>query len=282
MNIPNNFKLNNNDCQPFFDKYGYFSKTMIKQNKYNSEINYLLCIINNLKDIADLEYPKIYGVSLKELINNLKVILLAEYTDIYYIKNTNISNNKIILYKNNEFLLKSIYLSYIELLFLSENKIKINKKVFNYIHYIIGSLYGYSEETIRGFYINRYIRLGFYPDNIKQEIDKIYTSLNKKKTINNKQKYFILYNLVKSYDNFENFNKKYELTKLKANKITEEILLSKKFREYAKTKKPLKLKLNIEKSLSKNSEYRKDIEYIKSEIEKFRKELDIFYNKKNK
>lgn len=188
----------------------------------------LLCVINKYLNCINIDDKEISICKSKEK-NNIKVLKKAISKKLNFI---NIKNEKIYFYKINDNILLFTYLRYIYLYSDIKYKFKIMSS-FNYIPYIEKLIMGEQSKSIKAYYTNRYI-LSWVSSSIINKIikKKILDPKYLFKTNNNisfKDKYIHIYNSIKKYDNFKDFNKKYKNMIIKANKYIISTKKSKKF-----------------------------------------------------
>ena len=235
-----------NTCRGKYHKNGSFKeeKSIIEDSSAH-----LQCLLKGKNNIEYMVYPHISSPSKEGLFKSIQIALEAQRKNVKYIKVLSLigkNENFIIIYKNPVEKDSALLLSYI---------LKTLKKKYPFFplhpqQYIYYKMANYDEDSIYGFYINRYIN-HLLPKKLKSEVEKIDRDVG----LSYKDKYMKKYRLVKGFDNFRDFHQKYEKIKEDARRIVVDTKKSKEFGDYVKKTKIEDFKFIPEKAIGINPLY---------------------------
>lgn len=233
----------NKECK-LIGKHG-----LLNTENLNIGINfmYLKCIINNQIHVSFMHYPLIMAPSREKLMKHIDLFKKAEKVGvklIYSDDNIKSKDRNVVVFKNVKYQNSAILYSYLVRMYKGLDP-------FHEINYILNKLMGYDEEYNKNYYLRKYINF-MIPAKLKHKVEKINNNIE----LSQKKKYIKKYKLIKSYDNFRDFDKKFEDVKIKAKKMFEEIVRSQKFINYAKNIKIHKFKFIFKNSVGDNPLYK--------------------------
>jgi hypothetical protein len=248
----------------FIDKYGAFKTE--KFDKLDSQYTLLNCIIQNKISFSDIYYPYIIASTQDKYLTKIKIAINAVKNNLKFIEMTPKMNSheyQIIVFNDiDEDFNKAVLVSY-----LVKNFRKKQSLDFNPIDFIIQNLQFNDNNTFNKYhYLSRYVNR-IVPTILPEETEKIMSNPK----LNMKQKYMAKYNLIKKYDNFKDFNKKYSEIQVEAGKILEKTKKSKDFINYIKTVKVKPFAFTVKHSIGNNPLY----ETVKPAVEKYAKDAGI-------
>lgn len=296
---PKKFNLLTNDCQPSTDKYGFYGRNWSRFRSSLLEYYDLLCFINGKRKLAKINYPRLLGLNQDIILDKLKVLSLAQKNELLYIILSSDDEEKskwLLFFKKND-VFRVILWMYVYNSFVIKNgkwrkniktiigecyfgRFKDESKIEYYILYSVyillnGYLFGFNKSVIKGRILRLYIENIYYP--------KIEKQLSKSEL------YDLKY-IIKEFNKNKNQMKKFE--KYYKRVINKARLQLKKF-EKKYTKKFEANQINIINNNIFNfgwsyvindfiddnvpSNYNK--EYLKDELKKFNKKIDIGYIK---
>lgn len=248
MRIPKEFKLTQNQCKAPTNKQGLLSKLPPIAKEVGIEHYPLLCMLNNCKPMASYSNNS-YQFCYNKLLNNAKIQIMASIDDVKTITfhKDKQNNAEMICYKDKKFEERAYLLAYLEKM-LREAPEKERTKLISFnssYNYLMGELYGYKDEEIQGFYLQRYL-LKYIPPKIKSKMMKYVTDSDFEwDFISFKTKITKLYDALKKVDGFKDFETK--ILEIKSNRqlMAQNILNSKKFQSFKRTHKPERFKFDI-------------------------------------
>jgi len=252
------------DCYTL-DKYGAFKMNIILEG-LGRTLTDLDCVNNNKINLTEIYYPLLLNDSnLDRFLKKIKVAIDAKKNNLNFINimpKLNSQEYPIVIFDDNEDNYnKSVLYAYIALKYDKEFS-----KDMNPMDYILNNLKYNDIHYNDYFYMSRYINF-IVPEILPEKTMKIMENPN----ITQKQKYMAKYRLIKKYDNFKDFNKKYKNIKAEAGKILEKTKKSKDFINYIKTVKTHKFDFTIKQSVGDNPLYKK----IKPAVENYAKKLNV-------
>lgn len=248
----------------FIDKYGAFKTE--KFDNLDSQYTELDCVIQNKMCLAIIYYPYIIASTQDKFFKKIKIAINAVKNNLKFIVMTpkmNTHEYEIIVFNDiDDNFNKVVLVSY-----LIKNYHKIQNLDFNPIDFIILNLqYNDNNTYNKYYYLARYVNR-IVPTILPKENEKIMSNPK----LNMKQKYMAKYNLIKKYDNFKDFNKKYSEIQVEAGKILEKTKRNKNFINYIKTVKVKPFAFTVKHSIGNNPLY----ETVKPAVEKYAKEAGI-------
>lgn len=252
------------DCYTI-DKYGALKINIILEG-LGKRLTELDCVNNNKINLAGIYYPLLLSESNPDrFLKKIKVAIDAKKNNLNFINimpKLNSQEYPIVIFDDNENNYnKSVLYAYIALKYDKELS-----KSMNPIDYILHNLKYNDIHYNDYYYMNRYINL-IVPEILPEKTMKIMENPN----ITQKQKYMAKYRLIKKYDNFKDFNKRYKNIKAEAGKILEKTKKSKDFINYIKTVKTHKFDFTIKQSVGDNPLYK----LIKPSVENYAKKLNV-------
>ena len=270
MKIPKEFKVKKKDCKASTNSKGLLS-SKTKLSKTMSNDHYLmLCLINGNKPLCEYSSYE-YELCPNKLINNVKVQIIANKANISTILVTKHLDKKHMICYNDVKNRENAYLCAYLMKTIIEAKPEEQHKYYLFnkpYHYILGKLFGYSYEEIRGYYLQRYM-LKALPPKIKKKMNVEESNFDLD-IISYKTKLEKIYKALEKVDNFKDFDIKYKVIKQEAFGVVEKMLDDKKFKKYKQYTKPVIFKFKIDEL--KNT-YPDEYKKLKPILLKFEKSL---------
>ena len=200
-------------CLPFSKETGELIEENQTYKLLGNDYYIVLCLLKNDIKITEIFYPKIQAHSKKSLSEKVKLYRGAEKEKIKYIilekSILDPAQNHIIIFREKNKKEAFIY----KYLFDNYNA----KGLFDPINYASHYLSGYQENQIRARFIFKYISRQ-YPEELTPEFNKI-----EKQNISQKDKYLKKYHAIKRFDDFIDFNKRYDKMRSEGIKLIDSI-----------------------------------------------------------
>lgn len=271
--IPEAFKLTKSQCKAVINERGLLSVLPSLAQTVTPQHYPLLCVMNDVKPISFFTTNS-YLYCPNRLINNIRIQIMADKMQVktILIKKDKQDVSSFICYTNTGYVERAYLCAYFSQQLMDATPEEQQKLIsFNSpYNYILGELYGYTQEEIRGYYLNKYI-LKSLPPKIKSKMMKYISESNfDLDFVSYKTKVQRLYNALKKVDNFADFNSKYTGIKTRATQFTEDAIKTNKYKAFRKRVKPQKFKFDLAELKSTfPDEYKK----LMPEMKKFQKSL---------
>lgn len=207
-------------CKTMINTKGIIS-SFKELETYSYPFYLLSCVINGSLNIINID-NNYFTLKTDKYENNQKILKKANK-----IKKLKINDETFFFKKLTQ---NNLFFMYLRFKYLNSNekyKFKLMSN-FNYIQYLEQKLIGYKPSIIKGYYINRYI-LSWLPKKIKEKVKNI-----NKMNLNFEDKYKLMYNMIKEYDNFKDFNQKYKKMIEESKKYKKKIENSNDYKKFIK------------------------------------------------
>lgn len=274
MKLPKEFTFKKSHCKALTNEKGLLSTLPPIASTISTYHYSLACLMSGVKPISMYSTTS-YFYCPNKLMNNVKLQILATHMKVKTIlidKDQRYGTN-MICYIDPKYEENAYLCAYITKLIFHDVSANKQQKMISFnqaYNHILGTLYGYTEPEIRGYYLQRYL-LKSLPPKIKSKMMKYVSNSNfDLDIVSYKTKLERLYKALKKVDNLADFDSKYSRIIEQSQYIIDDIKKSKGFKSFVKKTKPKLFKFDI--SELKES-YPDEYDTYAPKLKKFEKSL---------